>query len=181
MRKRVFIPVALMAVAAMAFSVVGFAAEGDKVTGGGQVLNQDEDGNDVGGAGDTIAFNARGYGEEDEANGQVQYVDREIGQNGKGTGKGQEVLHGIVECLVVLDRNDVGGSAILAGHWTKGGSGDFEIYVRDNGEGGDSEDQIIVNENPVPDSECEEDDDEDYSDPFTLARGNVQVHKAPAE
>ena len=137
--------------AALALSgASAFAGQEDAATGGGQILVGTE-----GGAGDTIAFTAQGTTEA--AKGQVQYVDRE-----GGTGQGQTVMHGTVECIDVQ-----GNEARIAGTWRDGGS--FGLYVQDNGEG-DGSDMIAL----TPDlTGCESDRDD--NDPTGLARGNAQV------
>lgn len=173
MRRRILVPVALAAVAALSFSMVAQSAEGDKVTGGGQILNEVND-EPVGGAGDTIAFNARGVGPMDAAEGQVQYIDREVGGNGKGTGQNQLVAHGIVRCLIV-DHTEQ--TAVIQGDWTKGRTGVFKIWVKDNGEGNGSEDMIEI-ETVATDPRCGENDPQGDNG-VALARGNVQIHKAP--
>ena len=137
--------------AALALSgASAFAGQEDAATGGGQILVGTE-----GGAGDTIAFTAQGTTEA--AKGQVQYVDRD-----GGTGQGQTVMHGTVECIDVQ-----GNEARIAGTWRDGGS--FGLYVQDNGEG-DGSDMIAL----TPDlTDCAEDREDD--DPTGLARGNAQV------
>lgn len=161
MSRRVFIPAALAAVAALSFGVIAQGAEGDKVTGGGQTLVGDR------GAGDTIAFVAMQKG---APRGQVQYVDREANENGTGTGRGQVVYHGTVTCVEVT-----GNTARIAGAWTVQGEGDFEIFVEDNGQGSDPDDMIFVDNEPV-EPNCQEDDGEEDNEPVALARGNVTVH-----
>jgi hypothetical protein len=131
----------------------------DKVTGGGQTL--------VGthGAGNTIAFNAKGTGQD--ATGQVQVVDRTAG-----TGQSQVRFHGIVDCLTVS-----GNMAEILAHKRDDPADTFSIYVVDNGEGAAADnDLVFLNEDP--ESPCELQDDDDQGD-VELARGNAQVYDAP--
>jgi hypothetical protein len=140
--------------AALALSgVSAFAGQAPKATGGGQIdISTD------GGAGSTIAFTAQGVG--DAVKGQVQYVNRK--------GDEQVVRHGTVTCLTVM-----GNMARLGGTYRDGGT--FEIFVEDNGEGSQAEDDMIgVTEDMAND--CNEDSDE--SEPTALARGNAQVRSA---
>ena len=140
--------------------VAAQAAPAFKVTGGGQT--------DVSttGPGDTIAFTARNTGEGSDAQGQVQFVDRE-------DGRVVEVYHGSVNCLVAIDAGEE-GAARLAGEFTTQGGGPFEIYVEDNGEPNQGADRIFIDQNDDPN--CDDDDDDDEDGATGLARGNVQVH-----
>jgi hypothetical protein len=142
------------AVAGSAFLFTGGAAagQGPAATGGGQILI------DEGGAGDTIAFTAKDFG--DGAKGQVQYVDRT-----GGTGQEQTVQHGTVTCIEVT-----GNVATIAGLW-RDGTG-FDLYVMDNGEG-DGTDMIGIMDDD--DSECDYDPNGMDAEEFPLARGNAQV------
>lgn len=151
MRSLRFVLVGLVAAAALVTAGVAVAGPGDAATGGGQTM--------VGakGAGDTIAFTAKGT--IDAAQGQVQYVDRT-----GGTGNDQVVYHGTVSCLDV-----VGNVAKIAGSWNDGGT--FGLYVEDNGEGKDSTDVVTV----LPgESTCDFDEPDD-DEKTALARGNAQV------
>ncbi|HVL95402.1 MAG TPA: hypothetical protein VM266_06035 [Solirubrobacteraceae bacterium] len=148
------------AVGALAVPVsAAVAGDGDKVTGGGQVL--------VGarGAGDTIAFTAQQNA--DAVKGQVQYVDRN-----DGTGRGQTTYHGRVSCV-----DAVGNVAQIAGTWRDGGQ--FHIYIEDNGEGAGAESDIVTVTPVASNPTCTEDapDDEDQ---IALARGNAQVRDGAA-
>ena len=158
MTKRRFIaPLALLAVAVPVTAAVAGSAT-DRATGGGQILVS----SDGKGAGDTIAFTARGT--SDAATGQVQYVDRE-----GGTGQGQTVLHGTVSCLAVS-----GNTAKLAGTFEDGTP--FTMVVVDNGEGAlASNDTIALQKTDDPSCDREDGDDDSQTD---LARGNTQVYDA---
>jgi hypothetical protein len=136
-----------------AFLVPTFASAGqqDAATGGGQVNIGTR-----GGAGDTIAFTAKGAGED--ATGQVQYVDREA--------DGQTVLHGTVTCLIVD-----GTTARMEGKWRDDADGTFGLFVQDNGEGSKASGDDIVA--LVPNEPMCDEDDGDYN--TALARGNAQV------
>lgn len=140
--------------------LAGAGAKGsktDRATGGGQVLVGS------GGAGDTIAFTAQGT--PTDAKGQVQVVDRT-----GGTGVGQTKFHGVVLCL-----NVEGNMAKLAG--TTNDNGTFTLFVVDNGEGGNADNDLITLDRQS-DPTCEfNDDDEDNA--VELARGNAQVYDAP--
>ena len=129
----------------------------DRATGGGQVLVGDR------GAGDTIAFTARGTA--DAASGEVQYQDRE-----GGTGQDQTTYHGDVACLAVD-----GNTARIAGSWRDGGP--FQIYVVDNGQGSAADDDVVTVISQAPDPSCDFDEPED-DDQTALARGNAQVYDA---
>ena len=142
------------AVVALAVPAAASAGEGDKTTGGGQVL--------VGarGAGDTIAWTAQQKG--DAVKGNVQYQDRE-----GGTGKGHTTYHGTVACV-----DAIGNVAQVAGVWRDGGQ--FHIYIEDNGEGGNAPNDIVTITPMATNPTCSEDEPDD-EDKIALARGNAQV------
>jgi hypothetical protein len=158
-----------------------------KVTGGGQIL----DTGFTSGAGDQISFTAQSQGEEGEAaKGQFTYHDRQLDENGKGTGKGQTTVHGDVTCVVVYSQPtaDEGGRAVVGGETRDGRP--FRIDVIDNGQGGDAEDDLL---RVSFDSEAEDGSDEGDEDTDTslcdmekedvtsdLGRGNVKIHKEKA-
>jgi len=149
---------ALLCVVAMALAApLAIAGSGtDRATGGGQILLGTQ------GAGNTIAFTARGT--SDAATGNVQYVDRSAG-----TGQAQVTRHGRVSCLAVEDN-----MAKIAGTWDQGG--DFQLLVVDNGEGALAENDIVtIQDNQDPNCEDEDDDDDGQTE---LGRGNVQVYDA---
>ena len=129
----------------------------DRATGGGQVLVGDR------GAGDTIAFTARGTA--DAGSGEVQYQDRE-----GGTGQDQTTYHGSVACLDVE-----GNVARIAGTWADGGP--FQLYVVDNGQGAAADDDVVTVISQAPDPTCDFDEPDD-DDQTALARGNAQVYDA---
>lgn len=140
----------LLACAAPFVVATASAGQVDAATGGGQVLIGTR-----GGAGDTIAFTAKGT--MDSGTGQVQYVDR--------TEDGQTVFHGTVSCLAVM-----GNVAKISGSWADGGS--FAVYVEDNGEGAAADDDVVTVLQDVSGCDFDEPDDEDKTG---LARGNAQV------
>lgn len=152
---------ATLGVAALssAFLVTGSATAGqqDAATGGGQIL--------VGakGAGDTVAFTAKGT--PDDARGQVQYVDRT-----DGTGQGQSVMHGTVDCIQAD-----GNIARISGLW-RAVEGEepqrFYLYVMDSGEGSAAEDDIVAFTQEA-DGQCADDPSEEQM--TSLGRGNAQV------
>jgi uncharacterized Zn-binding protein involved in type VI secretion len=150
------------AVVALALPVTAaVAGNGDKATGGGQVLL---------GSGDvkasTIAFTAQGTTEA--AKGQVQFVDRSAG-----TGRNQVKYHGIVDCI------EVTGTLAIIGGFKRGGEASdsadrFVLRVQDNGEPNRGADMIqFDNESDAPDT-CGNDDENEPPE-FALARGNAQV------
>ena len=155
MRTRLLGAVGLVAAVGLIGGINATAAPFPLVNGGGQTLADDQST----GPGDTIAFTAKGIGEDGAAQGQVQYVDREADA-------AQQVQHGTVSCLVVT-----GNTARLAGTWSDGS--DFEIFVEDNGSNAETADQVAVYD--VDTQNCE-DDDEETDDPTALARGNVTIH-----
>ena len=111
---------AVAAVVALAVPVSSaVAGNGDKATGGGQVL--------LGGSGkmSTIAFTAQGTTEA--AKGQVQFIDRSAG-----AGQDQVRYHGVVDCIEVT-----GNTAIIGGYQKKGDANEpgdrFVLRVVDNG------------------------------------------------
>ena len=143
---------------ALAVPVIAQAGSStDRATGGGQVLVGDR------GAGDTIAFTARGTA--DAATGEIQYVDRN-----DGSGRGQTTYHGDVACLDVQ-----GNVAKIAGTWEDGGP--FQLYVVDNGQGAAADDDIVTVISDAPDASCDF-DDPDNDDQTALTRGNSQVYDA---
>lgn len=159
--KRIAALLGVLALTTAAWASLAQAGRPFMVTGGGQTQVGTE------GAGDTIAFTARDTdGEGNLAQGQVQYVDREAGEI-------VEVYHGSVTCLVAAPGGSE-GAAYLAGQWRNQGSGDFEIYVADNGEPNQGTDQIFIDQEDT--ANCSDDNDDD--DPTALGRGNVQVHQA---
>lgn len=136
---------------ALAAPMAAVAGEGDKATGGGQIL--------VGakGAGDTLAFTAQDRG--GEAKGNVTYQDRD-----GGTGRNHTTYHGRVACIDV-----VGNVARIAGTWRDGGT--FQLYVEDNGEPNRGNDVATLLDGDATCDFDEPDDDQKTG----LARGNSQV------
>jgi hypothetical protein len=140
----------------LAVPVLAQAGQGDKATGGGQILVG------VRGAGDTIAFTAQEKG--GNARGNVTYQDRE-----GGTGQRHTTHHGRVFCI-----DAVGNVARIAGTWRDGGT--FGLYVEDNGEPNRGADVVTLIDN-VSDCSFDEPEDEDKTG---LARGNAQVRDGGA-
>ena len=142
-----------------------FAGNGDKATGGGQVLLGDS------GKRSTIAFTAQGTTEG--AKGQVQFIDRSLG-----AGPNQTKYHGIVDCIEVT-----GNSAIIGGFQKKGDANEegdrFVLRVVDNGEPNQGQDLIqFDNQSTAPDT-CGDDDDDEAPE-WSLAKGNAQVRDGDA-
>ena len=136
------------------------AGNGDKATGGGQVLLGDS------GKASTIAFTAQGTTEA--AKGQVQFIDRSAG-----AGRDQAKYHGVVDCIEVT-----GKTAIIGGYQKKGDANEegdrFVLRVVDNGEPNQGQDLIqFDNQSTAPDT-CGDDDDDEAPE-WSLARGNAQV------
>jgi hypothetical protein len=144
----------------LAVPVIAQAGDGDKTTGGGQVV--------VGprGAGDTIAWTAQQTG--DAVKGNVTFQDRD-----GGTGKGHTTYHGKVSCV-----DAVGNVAQVAGTWRDGGQ--FHIYIEDNGEGANANSDIVTLTPMATDPDCSE-DPPDEKDQVALARGNAQVRDGDAQ
>jgi len=149
--------VAVLAAAVPMTSALAGSAT-DRATGGGQILVGDK------GAGDTIAFTARGTSAA--ATGQVQYVDR-VG----GIGKDQTTYHGTVSCLNVM-----GNVAKIGGTFRDGSQ--FTILVVDNGQGSAAEADTISYQKTTDPSCGRKGEDNDAK--AALARGNAQVYDASA-
>jgi hypothetical protein len=157
------ITLAIAALGAFALSgTYASAGNGDKITGGGQILFSTD-----GGAGNTIAFTAQGT--NTAAKGQVQFIDRSGGK-----GKNQVKFHGVVDCV------ETGGNFGVASGYKKGTPADaqddpanrFLLRVVDNGQGQDDNDMIQFDRNTTDTCGPAEDDDEPS---FELGRGNAQV------
>ena len=132
------------------------AGNGDKVTGGGQVIFDEGDVK-----ASTIAFTAQGTTET--AKGQIQFIDRSAGG-------GQDAVkyHGVVDCLEVT--NNYG---VIGGYKKRTGGNRFVLRVVDNGEPNQGAD-LIQFDNETEDNACGDDED-DAAPEFSLARGNAQV------
>lgn len=160
-----FIAPAMFVALALAPSTA-MADVGDKVTGGGQTFF---DSSDTKGAGSTIAFNAKEGAEG--ITGQVQYINRQAG-----TGRASVKFHGDVICLRVFP--DGRTAEIGARAKSDRYPNQFVLlFVQDNGEGSNAESDLIDANYDTAAPDCEEYENDD-SPAFTLARGNVQVHKA---
>lgn len=144
--------------AVLAMPLLAQAGDGDKATGGGQIVFASK------GAGNTIAFTAQGTAEA--AKGQVQFVDRSAGN-----GRSQVKYHGTVGCI-----DAVGNTAKVAGTLRNGDS--FNLYVEDTGEGQGNAD-VIFFDSAADTPECDFDtpDDDELE---ALARGNAQVRDGDA-
>ena len=165
-----------------------------KVTGGGQILSEDH----AGGAGDTVGFNAQEIeGDDgasdapnDAARGQFQYVPR--GENDSQQAPAEK-FHGVVTCLISGDEavaNEAAEGdgnveeALAAGMARFGGyvryQDDtvqyFTVDVNDKGQGGDTEDEILVRFTSEPCGDNPEDEDGSADELARLARGNVKIH-----
>ena len=198
--KRIVVSGAVLALAIGGVQAATAAPSVYKVTGGGQitefVVPGEGDEEDTvtplsQGAGDTIAFSAQQLTEGEmadgsNAKGQFQYVDRiQDAETGKGTGKGQEVIHGTVSCVVVYSYpgSEEGGYAVIGGE-NREGTEKFRIEVTDGSATGSGADMIAVRRGADAATEdgslC---DDREPAEGLALGRGNVKIHKngAPAE
>jgi hypothetical protein len=141
--------------------LTAIAGDGDKVTGGGQVLLGTK------GAGNQIAFTAQQKGSE--ATGQVQTIDRSAGK-----GTAQVKFHGVVDCVEVE-----GNMAKVGGH-KKGGTQRFTLLVQDNGQGAAADpDMIAFKKGDAADPTCDPGNDDDDG-LMALGRGNAQVRDGQA-
>jgi hypothetical protein len=142
---------AIAGVAALAInSGTATAGNGDKVTGGGQILVGEN-------AGSTIAFTAQGT--TTDAKGQVQFIDRTEGP------QGQLKFHGVVDCVEVTD------NFAVVGGLTKQGE-DFTLRVVDNGEPNQGMDMVQFDRDS--DFQCGDNKDDDPPS-MALGRGNAKV------
>jgi hypothetical protein len=146
------------AVAAMTIIAVpvssAIAGNGDKATGGGQIMFQSSDEKRS-----TMAFNAQGT--VDSAKGHVRVIYR-----ANGSGQEQIRWYGIVDCLEVT-----GNYAVIGGANRNGTR--FVLRVVDNGEPNKGRDLIGFDEESENNG-CG-DDEADATPDFTLAKGNAQV------
>jgi hypothetical protein len=150
---------ATAAIGALALSAnTATAGNGDKVTGGGQILVGSN-------AGSTIAFN--GQGTTTDAKGQVQFIDRSGGK-----GQAQVKHHGAVDCVEVD-----GTYGILGGYETRRGkptTNRFTLRVVDGGEPNMGVDMIAYTpEND--DFRCGDPEASNDQPTTALGRGNAQV------
>jgi len=150
---RIKLIVAIAALAALAISSTSATAgNGDKVTGGGQILVGSN-------AGSTIAFTAQGT--TDTAKGQVQFIDRSAGK-----GQSQVKYHGVVDCV------EVTGNFAVVGGLTRNGT-PFTLRVVDNGQGAAAENDAVQFDTNS-DIQCG-DGEEDDAPQMSLGRGNAKV------
>ena len=157
---------ALVCAAGLTFAapLTADAGNGDKATGGGQVLIDSGDAK-----ASTIAFTAQGT--TSDAKGQVQLVDRS-------STTPETKYHGVVDCIEVT-----GKLAVIGGYKKKSGPANtadrFVLRVMDNGEPNQGADMIQFDrESAAPDT-CGNNDDNAEPD-LTLARGNAQVRDGDA-
>ena len=142
---------AIAGLAALAISSgTATAGNGDKVTGGGQILVGSN-------AGSTIAFTAQGT--TTSAKGQVQFIDRTEGP------QGQIKYHGVVDCIEVTDNMGVVGGETKQGE-------PFTLRVLDGGKPSDMADMVEFETNS--DFQCG-DGKTDDAPGMSLGRGNVKV------
>ena len=167
--------IAIAMFAALALPSAAFGGSStDRATGGGQILL----GTDGKGAGDTIAFTAKGAGPT--ATGQIQYVDRNrTDENGDPIA--QQSQHGEVTCLRVE-----GNQAWIEAAFRDGDDDNSDpdlktLYIEDNGEGSKApEPDVVVFVEYDPAADCN-DDEPEAKDQLYLGRGNVQVYDASAQ
>ena len=155
--KKLMTAVAIAALGAFALSgTSATAGNGDKVTGGGQILVGSN-------AGSTIAFTAQGT--TTVAKGQVQFIDRTAGK-----GQSQVKFHGVVDCVEVD-----GNFGVVGGH-RKGDAADrFTLRVVDSGEPNQPPDRDMVQFSGESDDARCGDGQSDDPPTMDLGRGNAQV------
>ena len=177
------IVVAIAALAAFAISSgSATAGNGDKVTGGGQILVGSN-------AGTTIAFTAQGT--TSEAKGQLTIIDRGTFNESTGKGQAQEKFKGIVDCVETgqVDPQDANsaGFGVVSGFERRNPTNRFLLRVIDNGQGAAADSDMIDFEEGVTDDAdtCkpfEEEEVEDSTDlRFDLGRGNAKVRDAAGD
>ena len=203
----------LIAVAVLAIAIPSVAAAapgtGFKVTGGGQIIEED-----VQGPGDTVGFNAQELAgdaddprstqdDDDGARGQFQYIQR--GADEAGNTPANDSFHGVVTCLIsggegVANEEDEAnddeegyeegiseGMARFGGYIRGTGTGPdnpyqfFTVDVNDGGQGNESTgDFILVRLTEEPCADNPEDEENDAPDELVrLGRGNVKIHNNP--
>ena len=169
MQRRHLAVLAVLVVGMLIAPAVLAGAPVDRATGGGQIVLS----SDIGGAGDTIAFTARGN--STSASGEVQWIQRtSTNPTGRGTGEDSLKAHGRVACLLVS-----GNMAKISGSWVRGDfTGNFELNVVDNGEGLATDDTIVLQSEDDTSPTCDTETDDDDGQ-LALARGNAQVYDAP--
>jgi hypothetical protein len=157
------IMLAMAGLAALAISGSATAGNGDKVTGGGQILVGSN-------AGSTIAFN--GQGTTTDAKGQVQFIDRSGGK-----GQDQVKHHGVVDCVEVDGPYGIlGGFEKVKGKLT---ANRFTLRVVDGGEPNLGVDMIAYTpEND--DFRCGDPNASNDQPTTALGRGNAQVRDGDA-
>lgn len=170
------------------------ADSGFKVTGGGQIIADDAEN----GPGDTVGFVAQELegdnpdtdAPDDLARGQFQYVPRGASENDSAP---TEKFHGVVTCLISggeavaneMAEMDPFEEALMEGSARFGGvirgtNQAFTVDVTDNGEGGDSrDDMILVRLTGEPCADNPEDEDTSAEEMAVLGRGNVTIHNNP--
>jgi hypothetical protein len=169
-----------LAIAGLAALAIGSgtasAGNGDKVTGGGQILVGDN-------AGTTIAFTAQGT--TSDAKGQLTVIDRGTFSETAGKGQAQEKFKGIVDCVETgqVDPEDPesAGFAVVSGYERTDTENRFLLRVIDNGQGAAADNDMIDFEQGVtdegdtckPDENGDKDDDTELG--FELGRGNAKV------
>ena len=188
------------AVLAIAISGVGVASAekpadgGFKVTGGGQIITDEQEAE--GGPGDTVGFNAQDTDGDagQAARGQFQYVPR-----GASDGTNQEVeekFHGVVTCLIsgaeaqaneAMEEDGEENEALMPGSARFGGflrdnpEQAFTVDVTDTGQGSKAsgDDMILVRLTDEPCGDNPENEDNDAEEMLKLGRGNVKIHNNP--
>lgn len=152
---------------------VAVASDGLKVTGGGQVVADDQ----MNGPGDTIAFNAQqdepgsGMNQTFDAKGQLQVIQR---------GTGTVRFHGTVTCIREFT-DDEGQRFVRFGGFERtranGTGASFVVDTMDNGEGQTGGNDMILFRSPADNADpCEDSQEGTRLRSTRLARGNVQEH-----
>ena len=153
---------AVVGIVALVIPAAALSADGDKATGGGQVL--------IGSSGkrSTITFTAQQTG--GVARGQLNFIDRSAG-----AGQNQVHTKGTITCIEVN-----GNTAEMGGTLNDEDQTPFYLRVVDNGEGANAGNDMILFDSMDETGECAQESDDDENFDIELAKGNVQVHKQKA-
>lgn len=146
------------------------AGNGDKITGGGQVVLDTEN---PGVRTSTLAFTAQGT--DDAAKGQVQLIDRQAG-----TGRNSVRFHGVVTCVETGPGPDEENFGIAAGHKRGDESVPFVLRVIDNGQPSEGTDLIQFDRGEDATNTCGDDSD-DAELSGQVAHGNAKVRNGDSE
>ena len=164
---------AIAGLAALAISSgTATAGNGDKITGGGQVVLDTEN---PGARTSTLAFTAQGTDDAGGAKGQVQLIDRQAG-----TGKSSVRFHGVVTCVETGPGPDDENFGIASGHKRGDDSVPFVLRVIDNGQPNEGTDLIQFDRGDDANDTCGDDND-DAELSGQVAHGNAKVRDGDTE